>query len=90
MLKLSEIQKMIDEEVSAIMSDPQPSLEPTITTAPVANENIEQQQSVSSANEMMTEPQDNLPKRVVYRPVLKTEEEINNALFYGDRKPDYE
>jgi len=59
-MTLSELKKIIEDEVSAAIAEP------------------------------MREPQVARPKKQVYRPVLKTEDEIDNALFYGGKKPDDE
>lgn len=57
-MTLSELKKLIEDEVSAAVSEP------------------------------MREPQVVRAKKSIYKPVLKTEEEIDIALFHGGKKPD--
>ncbi len=59
-MTLSELKKLIEDEVSAAISEP--LREPVV---------VRQQ-----------------PKKKVYRPVLKTEDEIDDVLFYGGKRPD--
>ncbi len=59
-MTLSELKKLIEDEVSAAIFEP--LREPVV---------VRQQ-----------------PKKKVYRPVLKTEDEIDDVLFYGGKRPD--
>ena len=59
-MTLSELKKIIEDEVSAAISEP--------IREPV----VQQKQQ----------------KKPIYRPVLKTEDEIDDALFYGGKRPD--
>ncbi len=44
--------------------------------------------STNEINEPLREPQISRPRRPVYKPVLKTEDEIDIALFHGGKKPE--
>ena len=71
-MTFTELKKLIEDEVSALEA----------TQPIVANEN-----EMNDPN-VLREPQSYKPPRPVYRPVLRTEEEIDNMLF--GRKPDDE
>jgi len=60
-MTLSELNKCIEEEVSAVVQQ----------------------------HEVVTEPVRDQPKRPQYKPVLKTEDEIDEMLFWAGKKPKY-
>ena len=64
----SDLNKLIEDEVSSVITKP----------------------IVAAESNSLREPQAYKPPRPVYRPVLKTEEEIDHILFYGGNKPEDE